>query len=61
MAKVEKLIKKFRIVFDDQNYYEAHQVARTIFYRWLESAEYEKLSGFLYECILSFVNGKLKK
>ncbi|KAI6170842.1 Golgi to ER traffic protein 4-like protein [Aphelenchoides bicaudatus] len=54
MAKVEKLLKRFRMVFEDQNFYEAHQVARTIYYRWLELNEYEKLTGFLSEKILEF-------
>jgi hypothetical protein len=57
MAKVEKLLKKFRIVRDDHNSYEAHQVARTIYYRWLEAAEYEKLANFLFESILEFAKG----
>lgn len=61
MAKVEKLLKKFRIVFEDKNFYEAHQVARTIYYRWLEQAEYEKLAEFLYEKVMDFTKGRLFK
>lgn len=55
--KVEKLLKKFRIVFDEQNYYEAHQIARTIYYRWLEQGQYEELAEFLFSAILDFVKG----
>jgi hypothetical protein len=58
MAKVEKLLKRFRLVFEDQNFYEAHQVVRTIYYRWLELNEHEKLSAFLAEKVLEFTKGE---
>jgi predicted metal-dependent hydrolase len=57
MAKVEKLLKRFRLVFEDQNFHEAHQVARMIYHRWLELDEREKLSAFLTEQIQAFEKG----
>ncbi|CAD5235108.1 unnamed protein product [Bursaphelenchus xylophilus] len=54
MAKVEKLLKRLKIAEDDGNHYESHQIARTVFYRWLELAEYEKLADFLVEKVLKF-------
>uniref|UniRef100_A0A0K0E157 Golgi to ER traffic protein 4 n=1 Tax=Strongyloides stercoralis TaxID=6248 RepID=A0A0K0E157_STRER len=48
MARVEKLLKRFEDSFNDGNYYEAHQVCRTINNRLRISKEFDKLSKVLW-------------
>ncbi|CAD5228494.1 unnamed protein product [Bursaphelenchus okinawaensis] len=54
MAKVEKLLKRLKFAEDEGNHYESHQIARTIYYRWLELKEHEKLADFLFEKAVKF-------
>ncbi|KAI6238924.1 hypothetical protein M3Y99_00623500 [Aphelenchoides fujianensis] len=56
MAKVEKLQKRFDATFADRNFYEAHQIARTIFFRQLEAEKFDELARFLCQKALDFVD-----
>ncbi|KAI6223172.1 hypothetical protein M3Y95_00861400 [Aphelenchoides besseyi] len=56
MAKLEKLYKRCAENFAAKEFYEAHQIAKTIFHRELESKNHEKLSKFLYAKALDFIN-----
>uniref|UniRef100_A0A0N5B2R4 Golgi to ER traffic protein 4 n=1 Tax=Strongyloides papillosus TaxID=174720 RepID=A0A0N5B2R4_STREA len=48
MARIEKLLKRLDDSFNDGNYYEAHQVCRTINNRLRISKDFDKLSQILW-------------
>ena len=53
----EKLIKRFEDAFANANYYEAHQIVRTIYSRWLRAKNYDALAEFMLRRILEFAQG----
>ncbi|CEF61799.1 Golgi to ER traffic protein 4 homolog [Strongyloides ratti] len=52
MARVEKLLRRLDDSFNDGNYYEAHQICRTVNNRLRISKEFEKLSQILWSGLI---------
>lgn len=56
--KADKLIKRAHAELSEKNYYEAHQIVRTVYYRLLDSQQYDKLLDFLHTTCLLFIQAK---
>lgn len=57
MDKVNKLKKKLDYAFEEKNYYEAHQIYRTIYYRCIASELYKESLELLFEGTLKLIEG----
>uniref|UniRef100_A0A914CQG6 Golgi to ER traffic protein 4 homolog n=1 Tax=Acrobeloides nanus TaxID=290746 RepID=A0A914CQG6_9BILA len=49
MNKVDKLKKKLEYAFEEKDYYEAHQIYRTIYYRSITGEVFQELLELLFE------------
>lgn len=55
--KVDKLKKKLKYAFEENNYYEAHQIYRTIYYRCIADGLYKELLDLLFEGAIKLIDG----
>lgn len=55
MAQVSRLEKKLDACFENKEYYEAHQICRTLFYRLTASGKFEELLTLLEKGCLTLI------
>ncbi|GMT32743.1 hypothetical protein PFISCL1PPCAC_24040, partial [Pristionchus fissidentatus] len=55
MAQVSRLEKKLDTCFENKEYYEAHQICRTLFYRLSASGKFEELLSLLEKGCLTLI------
>lgn len=58
MAKVDNLLRCLKFAEDETSHYEAHQISRTLYYRYMELQKFEVLADFLFEKCKMFEAGK---
>ncbi|GAB0088069.1 Golgi to ER traffic protein 4 homolog [Sergentomyia squamirostris] len=54
--RVSRIVKKLDSALEAQNYYEAHQIYRSIFYRYFGQQNYEELLELLYKGVQYFID-----
>lgn len=53
---VSRVLRKLDASIQSENYYEAHQMYRTLYFRYLAQKKYEELLDLLYKGALIFLN-----
>ncbi|KAH7711321.1 hypothetical protein AAVH_21361 [Aphelenchoides avenae] len=56
MDKANRLEKRLRIALEEKNFYEAHQIYRTIYYRLIEAQSYDALLRLLFDGCHKFID-----
>ncbi|XP_059610870.1 Golgi to ER traffic protein 4 homolog [Phlebotomus argentipes] len=57
---VSRIVKKLDSALEAQNFYEAHQILRSIFYRYTAQKNYEELLALLHKGVLYFIDHSQK-
>jgi len=46
---IERVLSKLKTSIENENYYEAHQMYRTLYFRYIGQRKYEELQGMLFD------------